>query len=111
MTTTKQAFHHDYSDLLVEVTPHDDIATEALQQIGTIRNYLTDVGEDVAALAIDSVTRSILQMTFFTATRNKATAIYLCELFNAQDISVPKGLKDYRQFIDQFDGKVNRNEQ
>ena len=104
MITTKQAYHHDYSDLLVEVTKHDDIATEALLNINTIKSYLNNVADtEIAVLALDSLNQTILKMVSVSVARNKATAIFLCELFNANDISVKKGLADYRAFVDQFD--------
>ncbi len=42
----------------------------------------------------------------------EATAIYLCELFNANAISVKKALADYREFLTQFDsvGFVSNHE-
>ncbi len=96
MITSKQAFH--------EVTQHDELATEALRKINIIQCYLDEVDcGDIAVLALDTLTRSILSMTSVTAERNKATAIYLCELLNANDISVKKGLADYREFLTQFD--------
>ncbi len=79
--------------------------SEALRKINTIQNYLDEVGNcDVAVLALDTLTQSILHMNLVTVARSKATAIYLCELFDANDISVKKGLKDYRAFVEQFDG-------
>lgn len=105
MITNKQAFHHDYSDLTFEFSQHDELAAEALGKISTIQCYLDEVDcAEIAVLAMDGLTQSVLHMTAATVARNKATAIYLCELFNANDISVTKGLKDYRSFIDQFDG-------
>lgn len=104
MITTRQAFEGDYSNLRIDVTQHDEIATEALAKINTIQCYLDEVDSaEIAVLAMDGLTQSVLHMTAATVARNKATAIYLCKLFNANDINVAKGLKDYRSFIDQFD--------
>ncbi len=78
MITSKQAFHHDYADLTFELTQHDELAEEALRKINIIQCYLDEVDcGDIAVLALDGLTRSILQMTSVTVARNKATAIYL----------------------------------
>lgn len=96
--------HHNYSDLTFEFSQHDELAAEALGKINTVQNYLDEIGGgEIAVLAMDGLTQSVLHMTAATVSRNKATAIYLCELFNANDISVTKGLQDYRAFVDQFD--------
>lgn len=105
ITTTRQAFEKDYSSIVAETTTHDELATDALLSINTIKNYLLHIGDsDIAILALNSLNQTILKMVNVSVARNKATAMYLCELFNANDISVQKGLADYRAFVKQFDG-------
>jgi hypothetical protein len=98
--TNRQAYEKNYSDFQMETTQHDEIASEALGDLHTIKEHLIDTGgNDIAVLALETLSRGILNMINAAKTRNRQTYIFLADWFDNEDMSVPKGLKSYEDFV------------
>ncbi len=91
----------DYSSM--PVSQHDEIATEALCQLYSIQEHLEEIGgaaNEVVALALDTLSRSILNMTNASISRNRKTYVFLTKLFSEQNTNVSKALAEFESFVD-----------
>ena len=97
--TNRDAYEGKFNNFVMPVTKHDEIATEALSKLFTIQEHLENTGDEIAALALESLSQSIVHLTNASMARNRKTYIYLAQLFDDADVSVPKNLAKFEAIV------------